>query len=208
MLRQLESLGTIPVTSSVLGSYFPNIESKNNKISELEKVGVCSRLKKGLFVLSPEVSRQPLSTELIANHLYVPSYISMHSALRYYGLIPEEVFTIQSMTIKHSRAFENTIGRFEYIHTSREAYPVGITNVATAQYSFLIATPEKALCDLVATTPMLNLRYRQETKDYLFENLRIDEDDFYQMRPEIFKEYAAVGKKAGSINTIIQLLEQ
>ena len=208
MLRQLESLGTIPVTSSVLGSYFPSIKSKNNKISELEKAGVCIRLKKGLFVLSPEVSRQLLSTELIANHLYSPSYISMHSALRYYGLIPEEVFTIQSMTIKHSRAFENALGRFEYIQMSKEAYPAGITNVANEHYSFLIATPEKALCDLVATTPMLNLRYRQETKDYLFENLRLDEDEFYQMRPEIFKEYAAVGKKAASINTIIQLLEQ
>ena len=54
----------------------------------LEQKNYVIRLKRGLYVVSPEVSRVPLSLELIANHLYAPSYVSMSSALRYYGLIP------------------------------------------------------------------------------------------------------------------------
>lgn len=208
MIRILEPLGNIPVTSSVLGSFFPEVKSKNNKVAELEKAGYCIRLKRGLYVVSPEVSRQPLSTELIANHLYAPSYVSMQSALRYYGLIPDTVFNIQSMTIKHSRSFENDLGRFDYIHISREAFPVGLTSVSDNRCSFVIASPEKALCDLIAATPSLNLRYINETEDYLFEDLRLDEDGFHQMRSSVFKDYLAVGKKAGSILPIIKLLER
>ena len=45
------------------------------------------RLKKGLYVVSPNVSRVALSTELVAYHLYAPSYVSMQTALHYYGLL-------------------------------------------------------------------------------------------------------------------------
>lgn len=57
----------------------------------LEAAGKIIRLKKGLYVVDPKVSRIALSTEIIANHLYAPSYVSMQTALRYYGLIPEAV---------------------------------------------------------------------------------------------------------------------
>lgn len=208
MNRVLDTLGNVPVTNSVIGSLFPEIKSKNNKVAELEKAGYCIRLKRGLYVISPEITHQALSTELIANHLYMPSYISMQSALRYYGLIPERVFTMQSVTFKPNRTFENSLGRFEYIHTSRETFAVGITYIAADQFSFLIATPEKALCDLVASTRAINLRYINETKAFLFEDLRLNEEAFYEMRPEIFRQYAATGKKARSIETIIKVLEQ
>ncbi len=59
---------------------------------------------------NPEITGKILSTELIANHLYAPSYVSMSSALRYYGLIPETVYTKQSMTLKHSRDFDTPFG--------------------------------------------------------------------------------------------------
>ncbi len=208
MNRILDTLGSVPVTNSVIGSLFLDIKNKNNKVSELEKAGYCIRLKRGLYVVSPDITHQPLSIELIANHLYTPSYISMQSALRYYGLIPERVFTMQSMTFKSSRTFENTLGRFEYVHTTREAFTIGITSTATDKYSFLIATPEKALCDLIATTRTINLRFINETKTYLFDDLRLSEESFYRMRPEIFKQYAAIGKKSRSISTIIKILEQ
>ena len=88
----------------------------------LEAVHKIIRLKKGLYVVAPSVSRVALSTELIANHLYAPSYVSMQTALRYYSLIPEAVYTTQSMTLKHSRCFDTPVGRFEYKNMSREAF--------------------------------------------------------------------------------------
>ena len=208
MNHNLEILGSVPAGNSVIGSLYPNIKFGNKKISMLDKSSDIIRLKRGLYIVSPKITDKPLSMELIANHIYPVSYVSCHSALRYYGLIPESVFVVQSMTTKHSKTFTNELGRFEYIHTSRKAFPVGITQVSNGEYTFLIATPEKALCDLVATTPMLNLRYLEETENFLSQDLRFDMDEFYKMRIDIFEQYALVGKKANSINTIIRLLKR
>ena len=87
----LEHIGNIPVSTSAIASLFTNIEAGNQKVRSLEAAHKIIRLKKGLYVVAPNVSRVALSTELIANHLYAPSYVSMQTALRYYGLIPEAV---------------------------------------------------------------------------------------------------------------------
>ena len=96
MNNPLRQLGNIPVTTSVLESLFPHIRGGSQKLRLLERDKQIIRLKKGLYVCNPEITGKILSTELIANHLYAPSYVSMSSALRYYGLIPEEVYTKQS----------------------------------------------------------------------------------------------------------------
>ena len=94
----LEHIGNIPVSTQAVASLFPALEAGNQKVRNLEAAGKIIRLKKGLYVVDPKVSRVALSTELIANHLYAPSYVSMQTALRYYGLISEAVYTTQSMT--------------------------------------------------------------------------------------------------------------
>lgn len=208
MNNPLQILGNIPVTASALESLFPDVKRGNQKIRLLERDRQIIRLKKGLYVCSPDVTGKPLSTELIANHLYAPSYISMSSALRYYGLIPEAVYTEQSMTMKSARSFETPIGRFEYIHISRKAFSVGLTNIMKDNYAFVIATPEKALCDLIANSPMVNLRYLKDAEIYLEEDIRMELDDFRQMNAEIFESYVMAGKKADSIRTLIKLLKK
>ncbi len=160
------------------------------------------------YVCSPDVTGKHLSTELIANHLYAPSYISMSSALRYYGLIPENVYVIQSMTLKHSRDFNTTLGRFEYTHISQKAFSIGVTSIIKDNYAFVMATPEKALCDLIANSPSVNLRYLKDAEIYLEEDIRMDLDNFRQMDIAIFEEYANVGKKAESIKTLLKLLRK
>jgi predicted transcriptional regulator of viral defense system len=193
----------------VISGLYPNIKAINKKISELERSDALVRLKRGLYVASPEITNTPLSTELIANHLYSPSYVSCLTALRFYGLIPEAVFFTQSMTIKRGRSFDTKIGHFQYFTCSKEAFAIGVTMEKTSNnQQFLIATPEKALCDLIATTPSLNLRYKRETEEYLEQNLRLDMEEFYKMRLSIFQEYATVGKKATSIQQIINLLSK
>lgn len=111
MILDIEHIGNIPVSNSVIASLFPEMKAGNQKVRNLELSEKIIRLKKGLYVVNPSVSRQPLSTELIANHIYTPSYVSMSCALRYYGLIPEAVYTTQSMTIKHYRSFDTPVGR-------------------------------------------------------------------------------------------------
>lgn len=208
MKNPLENIGNTPVRSSVIASLFPQLVAKSNKVSELEKNGEIIRLKRGLYVVSPEESGVSLSLPLIANHLYAPSYVSMLSALRYYGLTPEAVYTTQSMTIKHARDFETPVGLFTYNTLPREVFPVGLTQQREGNAVFIMATPEKALCDLLAASPGVNLRYRKEALQYLEENLRLDMDAFYRMQASVFEEYVEVGKKAGSVQTVLKLLKQ
>ncbi|MDO4511920.1 MAG: hypothetical protein Q4B68_08905 [Bacteroidales bacterium] len=207
-MMELERLGNIPVSTSLVGSLFPGLEAGNQKARHLEAAGKVIRLKKGLYVVSPQVSRVTLSSELIANHLYTPSYVSMHSALRYYGLIPEAVYTTQSMTLKHSRGFETPVGRFSYKSISREAFPIGLTSINKENYAFLIATPEKALCDLIANSPKVNLRYLKDVETFLEMDIRMELADFKNMDVSIFEQYAHVGKKGKSIETLIKYLRR
>lgn len=132
----------------------------------------------------------------------------MASALRYYGLIPEEVYTIQSMTSKNSKTYNTPLGRFEYLHICREAFGIGITSILKDNYAFVIATPEKALCDLIANSPGVNLRYLNEARKYLEEDIRLEYSDFCNMNPTIFEQYATVGKKSESIRTLLKLLKK
>ena len=208
MNNPLRQLGNIPVTASALESLFPHIRGGSQKLRLLERDKQIVRLKKGLYVCSPEVTGKILSTELIANHLYAPSYVSMSSALRYYGLIPEEVYTVQSMTLRYAKVFEMPLGRFTYTRISRAAFPVGVTSIRKDGYAFVMATPEKALCDLIANSPGVNLRYLKDAEIYLEEDIRMDLEDFMRMDAGIFEEYVKVGKKADSIRTLLKLLKK
>ena len=66
---QLSEIGTIPVTTSILESLYPELKSADKKVVWLEKNGYVIRLKRGLYVVNPEKSGKTLSSELIANHL-------------------------------------------------------------------------------------------------------------------------------------------
>ena len=200
------SLGNVPVTSAIVASLFPEIKAVNKKIADLESAGELLRLKRGMFVVSPEVSSCKLSTELIANHLYSPSYVSMQTALRYYGLIPEAVYTTQSMTLKHSRSFRNKIGCFDYVQTSHEAFVIGLTMQTSNNACFVMASPEKALCDLIANSSNVVLRYKSDALGYLEDFLRFDMDYLPRLDKSVLEQYTAVGKKPQSIRTILKLL--
>ncbi len=208
MNRELSEIGVVPVTTSIIESLYPELKSTDKKVIWLEKKGYLIRLKRGLYVVNPEHTGKTLSSELIANHLYAPSYVSMSSALRYYGLIPEAVYTHQSMTIKHSRSFETPIGLYDYKQISKKVFHVGIRSVHKGDYAFLIASPEKALCDLIANSSLVNLRYMKDVETYLEQDIRMDMEGFYKFDTAILEDYIKVGKKADSITTLLKFLKR
>ena len=208
MNRLLSEIGPVPVTTSIIESLYPELKSPDKKVVWLEKNGDIIRLKRGLYVINPEHSGKVLSSELIANHLYAPSYISMSTALRYYGLIPEAVYVHQSMTVKHSRSFQTPIGCYDYKYISRESFPIGVRSIHKGDYAFLMASPEKALCDLIANSSKVNLRYMKDVETYLEQDIRMDMDEFYKMNATIFEDYIKVGKKADSISTLLRFLKR
>lgn len=203
----LAKYGNIPVSAASLALEFPEIRKPGQKLGLLERDGEIIRLKRGLYVCSPKATGKPLSLELIANRLLTPSYVSTSTALRFYGLIPEAVYLTQSMTTKEAREYDTPLGRFEFTHIKKKAFNIGIRNIEGNGYSFLIASPEKALCDLIAYTPSLLLRYRKEAIAYLEEDIRLDMEAFFKFNSKIFEQYiAASGKKSTSISTILKLL--
>ena len=207
-MEVLKEFGIIPVDTVALETLFASYKYPQKKVRSLEQKGSLIRMKRGLFVVSSEVSGKTLSAELIANHIYGPSYVSMETALRYYGLIPESVYTVRSMTLKQKKKYENPIGHFEYIHCPADYYPIGISQIVKDNYSFLIASPEKALCDMVVFTPKLRPRFIKSMYTYLEEDLRLDMDAFLELKTDIFKQCAKFCKKKNEIYNIIKILEK
>lgn len=208
-LDRLKTLGIIPVDYGVLQSLFSDYKYPNNKILNLENDGKLIRLKKGLYIVSPDVSGHLLSTELIANHIYGPSYLSMETALRFYGLIPEKVIVTRSMTLKRSKSFKNSLGVFEYIGTKEDYYSIGIIQESDENgITFQIATKEKALCDLIAGTPNLKLQSTKALREYLENDIRFDMSALSDMGPSIIRECAETGKKKSILKLLLEIIEQ
>lgn len=160
-----------------------------DKISDLLRKGVIVRVKKGLYVFGPEHGRRPYSRELLANLIYGPSYISLESALYHYGLIPEHVEAVTSVTTGRSRRFNTPAGLFIYREIPLEAYRFGMTRVeAGGEPAFFIATPEKALSDKIRLDRGTGLRNIREMHAYVTENLRIDASALSGLDPEAIDE--------------------
>ena len=113
-MSPLTTLANVPFDINVLSSVFPETKHITEKARKLVSDGKIIRLKQGMYVASPEETGKVLNSNLIANHIYGPSYVSLQTALRHYGLIPERVHLIQSLTTKHSRSFETPVGNFDY----------------------------------------------------------------------------------------------
>ena len=99
MKNVLTQLRNIPVTSACIASLYPKVKTKWKMMEQLEMADEIIRLKRNLYVVNPEETGVKLSMGLMANHLLAPSYVSMSTALRYYGLIPEAVYATQSVTL-------------------------------------------------------------------------------------------------------------
>ena len=171
----LYQIGNTPFPCSVLSSIYPDTKQISDKARRLEQEGRIIRLKRGLYVRSAE-DGATLIPSLIANHIYGPSYVSMQTALRYYGLIPERVYETQSMTTKHSRTFDTPLGRFSYLSCSADYFPIGIRQEQEAGATYLIATPEKALCDLLLKAAGVNASNVKSLRTFLEADLRFEMD--------------------------------
>ncbi|MBC8344977.1 MAG: hypothetical protein ISR89_08145 [Candidatus Marinimicrobia bacterium] len=106
------------------------------------------QLRKGKYLL-PEVYRKaPLSAYSISNKLYHPSYVSLESALDFYGMIPEAIYSIQGITTRQTKSWHTPLGLFSYQHIKQERF-FGYEQVQFSnEVPFFCAAPEKALIDL------------------------------------------------------------
>lgn len=116
--------------------------SSQKILERYTKYGILVRLKGGLYYLA---SNKP-SEYLIANKLYIPSYISFETALSYYGIIPETVYSITCATTKTTRTYQADRKDYVYHSIKKKAYRGYELRVIGGQKVF-IAEKEKALAD-------------------------------------------------------------
>ena len=204
----LDQFRNTPVDYATLVTLLRDYRFPKDKIAAMEKQQQLIRIKKGLFVVAQQEGTSPISRELIANHLYGPSYVSLESVLSYHNLIPERVYRVRSVTMKRFKMYDTPLGVFEYRTVSPEYFSIGIQQQVTQDNTaFLIASPEKALCDLIVLSSGLRLQSSKAVKIYLEENLRIDLFENRSWNTEIISQCMEVGKKKTALSQLLKLLK-
>ena len=157
------------ITNDIMKEKLRYYSNKNNKISREVKNNEITRIIKGLYETENEVNGY-----LIANTIYGPSYLSFEYALKYHGLINNEMnrFTSATYGKKKKKRYDTPFGYFEYRDVPSEVFYMGVNLVIEGKYSFQIATPEKAICDMLYTKkPVGNMN---ELKELLVRDMFID----------------------------------
>ena len=197
-----------PLTHQLLLSLLKGYKSPNDKIHAMLNDGILAPIKKGLYIAGPVLKINKPEPFLIANHLLGPSYISLDSALSYYGLIPERVYEISSVTPKAARKFTTTMGIFSFTHLTLPWYSFGIRQIKLSdEHYVLIASPEKALFDKVITTSGIILRSTKGAENYLLENLRMDEEDLKNFNTAAMSSWLNGAQKKDSLSLIIKYIK-
>lgn len=155
-----------------------------DKISDLLRNGNIIRIKKGLYIFGDEYRRRPFSREILGNLIYGPSYISLDYALQHYGLIPERVEAVTSVTTGRSRRFSTPVGLFTYRMIPLEAFRIGMDRIEIGDgRAFLMATPAKALADKLYNVRGTGIQSQKELSNYLEKNLRVDPTVLRELKP-------------------------
>ena len=113
------------------------------------------KLRNGLYLNNAFEVKGKVDQFMIANHLYEPSYVSLHSALHYYGLIPEFPYEVTSVTTKKTTRTEYGRKRYSYRTLKPELF-FGFENVPWRGQHYSVAYPEKAILDLAYLEPQFS----------------------------------------------------
>lgn len=165
-------------------------ENLNYWVKKMIKQEDLLALKKGLYTtrlyllgLEKNLSLRESYLEYLANIIRYPSYLSLEYALSKYGVIPEGVYSLTSITLKSSRVYKNALGNFIYRSIKKDLFS-GFEYKDFEGKRIKMATKEKAFFDY--------LYFRKES---LLDDLRINWDVF---SPDEKVRFAQVVKESQS----------
>lgn len=133
------------------------------------------RVKKGLYVFNPKLGGPLIHDFSVANLVHTPSYISLQSALSYYALIPEAVYIVTSVTPQRSCEYKTPVGHFSFNYLKAKCFNLGFYRLCEGPATYLIATPLKALVDLIFVSKKKYLCYT-----HVVDDLRLDWEGLLQ----------------------------
>lgn len=183
-------------------------ENLNYWIKKLLNQGIFIAIKKGLYVSSfyldkiKEQKQVEKYLEYLASILRYPSYISLEYALAKYGLIPESVFRINSITQKTTRIYKSNLTTFTYQSIKKNLY-TGFIEEKFGKNSYKIAVPSKALFDYLYLKKFTN---ENEMKDYLLNKGRINWQAMDAKEKKLFNKFinSSLSKKMKKILLILK----
>ena len=174
------------------------------QLDRWEKRGYLYKIKQEFYALTDQELSEPFLF-LTANKIYAPSYISLEKALKFYGLIPEEVFQITSVSTKKTARFETFIGNFKYRHIKASLFwGYKLLNSPHGKiHNVIVAEPEKAILDYLYFNSNL-----KTVSDFV--EMRINIDSFrknvdlekFQTYLNAFKNKSLVKRAKVFLNTI------
>lgn len=174
-----------------------------NNLTRWCRKGLLVKLRNQYYAFS-DYRQMPDFSRYVANRMYAPSYISLHSALSFYGMIPEEVVQLTSVTTLKTARFENAFGSFHYQNVKTPLFFGYEIKTMHNGRGLMFATPEKALLDLLYLNP-----YYKSEQD--MEELRIDEDFLHNdFNMSLMEDYLKrIGSKAleKRVRTLLKVYE-
>lgn len=163
--------------------YATHPDFNKDNLTRWTKQRLLIKLRQGYYAFPEYLSQRDFSL-YISNRIYKPSYISLHTALAFYGIIPEAVVQITAVSSLKTAEFENEFGTYLY-KKMREDLIFGYELKPFGDRTIQFATPEKALLDLLYLYPFYNTPEEME-------ELRLDEDYIQNdLNIERWAEYAA-----------------
>jgi len=167
------------------------------QLSKWVKSGYLIKLRNGVYLFSDK--KEEVIKESIAFSIYQPSYVSLEWALSEYGLIPEMVYSITSVSSRTTRRYKNEFGVFIYRHIKKDLF-FGYNKVDKDGQVYLLAEPEKALLDY------LYFNYHRIKSREDVEELRLNQFNIEKLDRAKIKRYVKLMPKKYNIEKIIELI--
>jgi predicted transcriptional regulator of viral defense system len=199
----LNLVGGEPVfTSALLRSGRVSDAKLRPQLTRWKKMGRILQLRRGVYLLAPPYRKIEPHPFLIANFLRRGSYVSLQSALEYYGLIPEHVPVVTSVTTARPERLNTPMGTYTFHHVKTSLFFYYIQAEVSQKQVAFIATPEKALLDLIYLTPQGNRA--PYLKELRLQNMEIIERKALTEAAERFGK----GKIRHALKNILRIIDE
>lgn len=209
VIEAIKTYAEQPITRQVLLDLLKDYRRPFDKMDELVKQGFLLQVKRGIYIPGSKLKMAGPEPFLLANHLHGPSYVSLDSALSYWGLIPERVYETSSVTVATSKIYRTPAGRFSYQRIRLPYYSFGIKQMPlTDKQIALIATPEKALCDKIVTSKNLLLRSTKQVLELLLQDFRMEKQSLRNLNTELINSWINEAPKRDSLQMLVKTLEK
>lgn len=170
-----------------LEKQFPSMNLMN--LVRWQKKGYILRLRNRWYAFNDAESHENIEW-LAANLIYAPSYVSLHTALSWYNLIPEMIVSTTSVSTRKTNKFSTPLGDFVYHRIKPELFGFGyaLENMDASKSGIgkfrkiMVATPQKAILDFFYI-----YNFYSSEKD--MEDLRLNDTELTKIVNKEFYQY-------------------